>query len=85
MHGLQWMQVCAQTPCVTLIFFFMNGAHIRFFNLFFCGIFSLAWVVVNMKIASFILEMWFNWHESLWACVPEFVKVCVRAICPFHF
>ncbi|WJX84483.1 hypothetical protein P8452_67057 [Trifolium repens] len=30
---------------------------------------------VNMKIASFILEMWFNWHESLWACFPEFVKI----------
>ncbi|KAI5418843.1 hypothetical protein KIW84_043172, partial [Lathyrus oleraceus] len=29
---------------------------------------------VNMKIASFILEMWFNWHESLWACFPDFVK-----------
>ncbi|AET01690.2 midasin [Medicago truncatula] len=29
---------------------------------------------VNMKIASFVLEMWFNWHESLWACFPEFVK-----------
>lgn len=30
--------------------------------------------VVNMKIASFILEMWFNWHKSLWACFPDFVK-----------
>ncbi|KAI5418841.1 hypothetical protein KIW84_043172 [Lathyrus oleraceus] len=29
---------------------------------------------VNMKIASFILEIWFNWHESLWACFPNFVK-----------
>ncbi|XP_045787692.1 midasin-like [Trifolium pratense] len=29
---------------------------------------------VNIKIASFILEMWFNWHESLWACFPDFVK-----------
>ncbi|KAJ1401027.1 P-loop containing nucleoside triphosphate hydrolase [Sesbania bispinosa] len=29
---------------------------------------------VNIKIASFVLEMWFKWHESLWACFPEFVK-----------
>lgn len=36
-------------------------------------------IVVNMKIASFILEMWFNWHESLWACFPEFVKVWLSA------
>ncbi|XP_027334240.1 midasin [Abrus precatorius] len=29
---------------------------------------------VNLKIASFIMEMWFNWHESMWALFPEFVK-----------
>ncbi|KAJ1420361.1 P-loop containing nucleoside triphosphate hydrolase [Sesbania bispinosa] len=29
---------------------------------------------VNIKIGSFVLEMWFKWHESLWACFPEFVK-----------
>ncbi|KAL1318551.1 hypothetical protein AAHE18_15G213600 [Arachis hypogaea] len=26
------------------------------------------------KIASFILEMWFTWHESLWICFPDFIK-----------
>ncbi|RDX86825.1 Midasin, partial [Mucuna pruriens] len=29
---------------------------------------------VNLKIASFILEMWFKWHESMWVCFPRFVK-----------
>ncbi|TKY64312.1 Midasin protein [Spatholobus suberectus] len=29
---------------------------------------------VNLKIASFILEMWFKWHESMWVCFPKFVK-----------
>ncbi|KAK8465039.1 hypothetical protein PHAVU_010G134100 [Phaseolus vulgaris] len=29
---------------------------------------------VNLKIASFILEMWFKWHESIWVWFPKFSK-----------
>ncbi|KAL2338821.1 hypothetical protein Fmac_013267 [Flemingia macrophylla] len=29
---------------------------------------------VKLKIASFIVEMWFMWHESMWACFPKFGK-----------
>ncbi|KAI4355485.1 hypothetical protein L6164_004254 [Bauhinia variegata] len=29
---------------------------------------------VSVKIAGFVLEMWFRWHQSLWICCPEFVK-----------
>ncbi|KAG4379533.1 hypothetical protein GLYMA_16G004800v4 [Glycine max] len=30
---------------------------------------------VNLKIASFILEMWFKWHESIWVYFPKSVKI----------
>ncbi|XP_029127909.1 midasin [Cajanus cajan] len=30
---------------------------------------------VNFKIASFIVEMWFKWHESIWVCFPKLVKI----------
>ncbi|KAL3008468.1 hypothetical protein AAZX31_07G033800 [Glycine max] len=33
---------------------------------------------VNLKIASFILEMWFKWHESLWVYFPKSVKGVAR-------
>jgi len=33
---------------------------------------------VNLKIASFILEMWFKWHESMWVWFPKFIKVCIK-------
>ncbi|KAL4625562.1 hypothetical protein ACB092_05G035400 [Castanea dentata] len=29
---------------------------------------------VNGKIASFVLEMWFRWHQSLWIHQPVFIK-----------
>ncbi|KAG7997478.1 hypothetical protein I3843_01G213100 [Carya illinoinensis] len=29
---------------------------------------------VNAKITSFVLEMWFRWHESLWTHRPDFIK-----------
>ncbi|KAK4269128.1 hypothetical protein QN277_022325 [Acacia crassicarpa] len=29
---------------------------------------------VNVKVASFVLELWFRWHQSLWMCFPEHVK-----------
>ncbi|XP_030949312.1 midasin-like isoform X3 [Quercus lobata] len=29
---------------------------------------------VNGKIASFVLEMWFRWHQSLWIHQPLFIK-----------
>jgi len=86
MLGLQWMQVGARIQMCHINLFLYELAQTRFFNLFFLWDFfpGLAGVVVNMKIASFVLEMWFNWHESLWACFPEFVKVCVCAISLFH-
>lgn len=30
---------------------------------------------VNSKIARFVLEMWFRWHQSLWIHRPAFIKV----------
>ncbi|GFY97181.1 midasin-like protein [Actinidia rufa] len=36
-----------------------------------------AWTSVNTgnaKISSFVLEMWFNWHSSLWTIQPALVK-----------
>ena len=32
---------------------------------------------MNGKIASFVLEMWFRWHQSLWIHQPVFIKVCI--------
>ncbi|GLT69066.1 hypothetical protein SLA2020_412460 [Shorea laevis] len=29
---------------------------------------------VNARIASFIIEMWFRWHQSLWNHRPVFIK-----------
>ncbi|XP_059643593.1 midasin [Cornus florida] len=29
---------------------------------------------VNMKVASFVLEMWFSWHSSLWTPCPALVE-----------
>ncbi|WVZ15742.1 hypothetical protein V8G54_013308, partial [Vigna mungo] len=33
---------------------------------------------VNLKIASFILEMWFKWHETVWVWFPKFNKNFVK-------
>ncbi|KAJ7963223.1 Midasin [Quillaja saponaria] len=36
-----------------------------------------AWTTVegvNAKTASFVLEMWFRWHQSLWILCPESIK-----------
>ncbi|XP_052724837.1 midasin isoform X1 [Vigna angularis] len=33
---------------------------------------------VNLKIASFILEMWFKWHETVWVWFPKFIKNFVK-------
>lgn len=32
---------------------------------------------MDEKISSFLLEMWFRWHQSLWMHVPPSVKVFI--------
>jgi hypothetical protein len=32
---------------------------------------------VNARIASFVIELWFRWHQSLWNHRPEFIKVYI--------
>lgn len=55
-------------------------------NEFSVKLFQLCWhlypyafpcVVAHVKMASFVLELWFRWHQSLWNYCPLSVKVWI--------
>lgn len=55
---------------------------VKFFYLF-CYQYAYVFpcVAVNEKVSSFVLEMWFRWHQSLWMYCPVSVKVSIFILC----
>lgn len=56
-----------------------------FVNKPFNNFMPFCFILVNVKIASCVLEFWFRWHQSLWTCIPECIKVWIDVNFYWHF